>query len=152
MHAALLAPLPEEHLLDGVETVRRYGQSAYGSRKWEVFRELDELRDPEPVPVYIYASHAERPVGARVTWLALYVGHVEAPGGRYPGNLKYRPRSATEHPADIEGHWAVYWHLTELERLDENDWIDIADLRRYRTQKPYGKGFIPEGPIIVGHP
>lgn len=151
-HAALLAPIPEEHLVDGLDTIRRYGKAAYGSRAWQVFRELDDIRGDEPVPVYIYASHAEVRIGSKVTWQALYIGHVEAPGGSYPDSLKFRPESATRHPADLEGHWAVYWHITELERLEEEDWIDIADVRRFSTQKPYGDGFVPEGPIIVGHP
>ncbi len=152
MHAALLAPIPEEHLVHGLETIDRYGKVAYGSRSWEVFRELDQLRSGEPVPVYIYASHAEDNRGPKVTWEALYTGHVEAPGGTYPNDLKYRPASASQHPADLAGHWAIYWHLTGLARLDREDWVDIADIRRYRTQKSFGRGFVPEGPIIVGHP
>lgn len=153
MHAALLAPVPEEHLKDGIKTAKEHGKAAYGSRKYDVFHRLDQLRDGEPVPVYIYASHPEQPVGPKVTWEGLYVGFVPAAGlGRYPDDMKYRPPSATKHPDDVAGHWLIYWHVSKLKRLDEDDWISIADICRYKTQKPYGEGFVPEGPIIVGHP
>jgi hypothetical protein len=152
MDAALLAPVPEVHLLDGLTTVRFYGKAAYGSRSWEVFRDLDQLRGDEPPVAYLYASHVAQNVGPKVTWEALHIGHIEARSGSYPGNLKYRPTSATEHPADLAGHRAVYWHLADLKQLPREDWVDIADIRRYRTQMPFGKGFVPEGPIIVGNP
>lgn len=152
MDAALLAPIPEVHLLDALTTVRFHGRAAFGSRSWEVFRDLDHLRGNDPVVAYLYASHASQNVGPKVTWEALYVEHVDAPNGAYPGSLKYRPESATKHPADVAGHWAVYWHLADLRQLNGPDWLDIADLRRYRTMKPFGQGFVPEGPIIVGHP
>ena len=58
-NVALLAPVPEEHLLDGVNVIHVEGRVAFGSRAWEVFRELDALRKGDPVDVYIYASHAE---------------------------------------------------------------------------------------------
>jgi hypothetical protein len=81
VYAALLAPVPEVHLLDGLKTVRFYGKAAYGSRSWQVFRELDELRGGDPVPAYLYASHASDNVGPKVTWEALYIGHVDARNG-----------------------------------------------------------------------
>lgn len=70
-HAALLAAVPEEHLLDGQKVAETHGMVAFGSRAWEVFRELDRLRNDEPVPVYIYASHAAAHVGNKVTWSAV---------------------------------------------------------------------------------
>lgn len=152
MDAALLAPVPEVHLLDGLTTVRFHGKAAYGSRSWEVFRDLDQLRGDEPVVAYLYASHAAQNVGPKVTWQALYIGHVDAPNGTYPGNLKYRPESATRHPADVGGHWAIYWHLSDLKPLPIEDWAEIGELRRYRTVKRFGRRFVPEGPVIVGRP
>jgi hypothetical protein len=56
---ALLAPVPLEHLVDGVEVCAREGKVAFGSRAWEVFKQLDEIRAEAPVDVYVYASHAQ---------------------------------------------------------------------------------------------
>lgn len=58
-HIALLAPVPLEHLLDGETTARTEGKVAFGSRKWDTFRQLDALREGMPVDVYIYASHPD---------------------------------------------------------------------------------------------
>ena len=151
-HAALLAPVPEEHLVDGVEVATRHGHVAYGSRAWEVFRELDRLREGAPIPVYIYASWASTPVGNKVTWQGLYTGHVESRAGSYPGDVRHRPPSTQQYTEDVSGYWAVFWHVRELRHLPRDEWIDVADIRNFKTQKRYGRSFTPEGPIIVGHP
>lgn len=38
---ALLAPVPLHHLQDGYQVARQQGKVAFGSMKWELFRELD---------------------------------------------------------------------------------------------------------------
>lgn len=55
---ALLAPVPLEFLIEGIAVCDRQGKVAFGSRAWEIFRKLDELRNGQPVDVYIYASHS----------------------------------------------------------------------------------------------
>jgi hypothetical protein len=35
---ALLAPVPLEHLIDGVAVCDQQGKVAFGSRAWEIFR------------------------------------------------------------------------------------------------------------------
>jgi hypothetical protein len=149
-HAALLAPVPEEYLIAGVEIVQRHGKLALGTRAWDVFHRLDELRQGEPVTAYLYASHAEANVGPTVTWTGLYVGYVESRGGAYPGDDGVRPPNTEEE--DASRWWALFWHVTDLQQLTSDEWVRIGDLRKFSSQRRYGSGFIPEGPIIVGHP
>ena len=151
-HAALLAPVPEEHLVAGSAVADMYGKVAFGSRAWEVFRNLDVLRGDHPVTAYLYASHPVEHRGPKVTWEGLYVGHVESRGGAYPGSKRLRPPTTAEYQEDRAGYWAVYWHVSSLQPLDADEWVDIADLRNFKTQRRYGQGFVPEGPIVVGHP
>ena len=56
---AILAPVPEEHLKSGLDVVAAEEFVAYGSRKWEFFREVDSLRGDEHVPVLIYPSYED---------------------------------------------------------------------------------------------
>ena len=67
---ALLAPVPLVHLEDGANICHEKGKVAFGSRSWEVFRELDELRKKQPVPVLIYASISDAGGLPLVTWTA----------------------------------------------------------------------------------
>lgn len=56
---AILAPVPQEHLVSGMPIAQEKGFVAFGSRKWELFRKIDEMRGDKPVPVLIYASHED---------------------------------------------------------------------------------------------
>jgi hypothetical protein len=73
---ALLAPVPLEPLNDGQAVCDLQGKVAFGSRAWEIFRKLDELRDGQPVDVYIYASHAPGRPSFKVSWHGIYLKHV----------------------------------------------------------------------------
>ena len=69
----LLAPVPADLLLDASEFAGER-EVAFGSRAWEVFRELDAIRGGDPVRVWIYASHdPERPLPPTATWTGRYV-------------------------------------------------------------------------------
>jgi hypothetical protein len=80
-HIALLAPVPLEHLLAGQQTAKSEGKVAFGSRAWEVFRELDAHRKGMSVDVYIYASHSDGQRDFEVPWRARYYRIVEKLGG-----------------------------------------------------------------------
>lgn len=142
---ALLAPVPLVHLEDGQPVCRKRGKVAYGSRNWTLFRELDDLRAGMPVETYIYASHTDDHKLV-VSWHALYIGHVEGIGGLHPAGRKFRPPSAMD---DGTGHWAVFWEVTDLKPIPP---ISIADFCSRGAKAPYGKPFVPEGPIIVERP
>ncbi len=53
---AILAPVPLEHLESGQPVAEEKGFVAFGSRGRKFFRDMDERRDGNPVPVLIYAS------------------------------------------------------------------------------------------------
>lgn len=148
---ALLAPVPMVHLEDGEGKCQEMGKVAFGSRAWEVFRELDALRNKEPVPVLIYASMTDIDGPPSVTWRARYLGHVHSKNGAHPDGMKYRPPSTGEHPSDNVGHWAVFWEVDELHRLRADEIILIKSLQGL-SGKYYKPEFVPEGPIIVQNP
>lgn len=146
---ALLAPVPLEHLEDGIDVCRNEGRVAFGSRAWEVFRKLDQLRNGLPVDVYIYASHD--PVVRRfvVSWKGTYIGHVESIEGAHPEGMRFRPPSTGKYPEDNQGYWAVFWELEDLRRLDEDQQIPTGRFWGLEKRKSYGRNFVPEGPILI---
>ena len=151
-HIALLAPVPLEHLLDGAEVTEREGRVAFGSRAWELFRKLDALRSGLAVDVYIYASHTEAPPHFEATWYGRYIGHVDSINGAHPAGMRYRPPSTAKYPTDNQGHWAVFWEVKELRQLPSGKGIRLANLTGFGKSKAYGRGFVPEGPLIIEHP
>ena len=145
---ALLAPVPVS-LLENSEVVdRTEGKVAFGSRAWEVFRKLDDLRGSEVVDAFIYASHDDGSTDLDATWTGRYVRHVESRGGAHPEGRRYRPDSTRVE--DKTGHWAVFWEVVNLRRLDEP--IPVQDFVGYGKQRQYRGNFVPEGPVIVHHP
>lgn len=148
---ALLAPVPVVHLEDGVTVCREMGKVAFGSRAWEVFRELDQVRKGEPVEVLIYASQTNFDGPAIVSWRANYVGHIEGTLGAHPEGMKYRPPSTALHDSDNYGHWAVFWEVEDLRSLEPPDSLTIKELQNL-DGKYYKGSFVPEGPIIVRNP
>lgn len=150
---ALLAPVPLIHLQDGERTCRREGVVAFGSRAWELFQELDALRGGADVPVYIYASHDPDAEVLAVTWAGDYVGRVSAEHGKHP-DPRLRPPSTREEDEvfDLQTSWALFWHVRGLHRLGEEARIPIRKFVGHGKSKPYKKGFVPEGPLIVEPP
>ena len=150
---AILAPVPEIHLVSGVETITKLADEssdetakvAFGSMDFESFRKIDELRGGKAVEVFIYASDpaGDQPLNSKVSWRGLYIGHVPSRNGRYPGKLKFRPPStATDKPT-----WAVFWEVQELKPLTSP--IAIASLKGLGKKSNYTSRFIPEGPLLI---
>jgi len=149
---ALLAPVPLEHITDGAIVCRDYGRIAFGSRAWEVFRKLDDLRGGKPVDVYIYASHSPGPPSFEISWHGRYIGHVESINGAHPEGMRFRPPSTGKYPDDNLGHWAVFWEVEELRELSPEECIRTGEFCGFDKRNKYKRNFIPEGPIIVEHP
>jgi hypothetical protein len=141
-HVALLAPVPLEHLLDGETTAKTKGKVAFGSQKWELFRQLDALRKGMPVDVYIYASHANGQWDYDVSWHARYIQHVESKMGTHPDGMEYRPLSTAKYPSDSQ--WAVFWEVEDLKRLPREQRMVLAELTGFGKKKSYGHAFAPE--------
>lgn len=156
---AMLAPVPEMHLISGLEAIAAQLDSddlpddqlpkvAFGSMDFEVFAEVEKLRSGKAVDVLIYAADAkgDQPLNPEVTWRGVYVGYVGSRRGRYPGKSIFRPKStASDSPT-----WAVFWELQELERLKTP--IPIGKLRAKNKKTNYQARFIPEGPVLIEHP
>jgi hypothetical protein len=139
---ALLAPVPLEHLKSG-GTMK--GRVAFGSRAYEIFLKLEELRGDDDVDVYIYASHAGGLHDAEVSWHARYVGFIRSESGLHP-NPKHRPESTFTDTPDS----AVFWEVEDLEPLEPPIWI--GTLKGLGKKKPYGHQFPPHGPVLIEHP
>jgi hypothetical protein len=156
---ALLAPVPEKHLLSGLESISTQLDSkdlppdhqpkvAFGSMDFEVFGEVEKLRTGQAVEVFIYASQAtgEQPLNPEVTWRGLYVGYVGSRRGRYPGKAICRPlTTASDSPT-----WAVFWEVQALEPLKQP--IPIGKLRGKNKKTDYQARFLPEGPVLIEYP
>jgi hypothetical protein len=128
------------------------GRVAFGSRVFELFRELETLRHHLPVDVYIYPSHAGGPRVFDVAWHGVYVGSVESQNGAHPDGMKYRPPSTAKYPSDNLGVWAVFWHVADLHELAPPDRMTVGQFTGFGKKKPYGRSFPPEGPLLVEHP
>ncbi len=156
---AILAPIPERHLVSGLEAIKaqldasnlapaHLPKVAFGSMEFELFSDLEKLRDGKAIEVFIYASDAkgDQPLNPQVSWHGLYVGYVQSRRGRYPGQSIYRPKStATDSPS-----WAVFWEVQALEQLKQP--ILIGSLRGKNKKTYYPPRFIPAGPVLIEYP
>jgi hypothetical protein len=146
----LLAPVPLEHLQSGLDVLAREPFVALGSRAWQVFRRLDELRAYHPVRVWIYASDNDgQPQPPSATWSGLYVGQVEGRDGAHPAGMRYRPATTALYPGDNQGWWAIFWHVAELRELPPNERVAVARMTGFGKKRPYGHPFQPEGPMLI---
>jgi hypothetical protein len=147
---ALLAPVPEEHLVSALDVVRKHKKVAFGSRAWQVFQQIDELRGNAPINVLIYASDSsvlQSP--PKVSWRAKYIGQKEAKGGAHPDGMTYRPLSTTQYPGDNKGHWVIFWEVCDLVRLSIESEVEIGTLFQFGRAKPCKRFFVPRGPLLI---
>ena len=153
---AILAPVPEHHLISGLEAIAHQFDDdsietqpmvALGSSDFEVFGKADELRKHRLVDVYIYASDADNPtLNPQATWKATYIKQVHSRRGRYPGKAIHRPKTtATDKPT-----WAIFWLIKDLEKLKKP--LPIGKLRGLGKKSNYPPRFLPEGPVLIEHP
>lgn len=153
---AILAPVPEIHLISGQEALAQLSNDpnneivkiAFGSMAFEALRQIDELRKSQSVEVFIYASEstADQPLHTQAWWHGIYIGHVPSRNGRYPGNKKFCPPSTlSDRPK-----WAVYWEVQELQLLEKP--IEIASLKGLNKKSNFSTRFIPEEPLLIEYP
>jgi hypothetical protein len=149
---AILAPVPLEHLQSGAQIAVDTGFVAFGSRKWELFRKIDEMRDGKPVPVLLYPSHEDVPAKLSfiVTWSGWYVGSEEAPKGRHSAGMAHRPPTTGQYEGDNQGHWAVFWHVQRLIELPPAHRLPISSIQTIKGG--WRKDAPPRGPELVATP
>lgn len=151
-HFALLAPVPLEHLQSGQAVSTQEGFVAFGTKKWELFRKLDALREGAPVPALIYPSHEDVPVKENfvVSWFGWYVGHVDGILGQHPGGMKHRPPTTAKYADDNRGHWAAFWHVEALRDLPKDKRVSIGKIGTIKDE--WRKNAPPRGPELVALP
>jgi hypothetical protein len=148
MAVALLAPVPEEHLLSGQQKLGESGKVAFGSKDWELFNKLKELLKGDECDVLIYASDANRPQNPpTATWSARFAGFTVAVNGAHKDGMKYRPASTTKYPLDNQGNWTVFWEVTNLRPMIPG--VKISLLRGFKKPHSYLVNFIPRGPLLI---
>lgn len=148
MSVALLAPVPEEHLLSGQETLRGSGRVAFGSKNWELFNKLGTILKGDECDVLLYASDSARPLNPpTATWSARFTGFSVAVNGAHKHGMKYRPASTAKYPLDNQGSWTVFWEVTNLRPITPG--VKISLLRGFEKPRTYLKDFIPKGPILI---
>jgi hypothetical protein len=119
------------HLQDAVDVCKSEGKVAFGSRAWEVFRQLDVERNGAPVDVYIYASVDPTADRLEASWYARYTGHVEGKNGAHPDGMRFRPPSTAINPSDNKGHWAIFWEVDSLLELEPEKRIPTGQFIGY---------------------
>jgi hypothetical protein len=147
----LLAPVPLEHLEGGLKVCQSKGKIAFGSRAFEVFRELDAHRDTKPVTVFIYASGNLTDERLETSWTGNYVRWLEVSNGAHPDGMTYRPPSTANYPSDNKGHWAGFWEVKDLRKLGPEERIPTGQFVSFKSGKQYKNNFIPEGPLLVAY-
>lgn len=145
----LLAPVPLVHLDPARTKFEEQGKVAFGSRAWEVFQKLDHERAGSPVVAYLYASWDRTTNRLEATWRARYIGHVESRGGAHPDGMRFRPDSTSQSATDNLGHWAIFWEIDQLDKLEGDERIPFTRFCSYGTGKAFKPNFIPEGPLLV---
>jgi hypothetical protein len=149
---ALLAPVPLCHLESAMSIIAETGKVSVGSMAFEVFRELDLRTKEQEIEVYIYASHAEATTLPQATWHGRYVRSVDSKLGRHPDGEETRPPSTRHEDRPGPDAWACFWEVADLLKLPGEDIVPTHEFFGFGKPKPYKKGFIPQGPLIVHIP
>ena len=157
-HFALLAPVPREHLLSGCLIAEATGFVAFGTRKWELLRELNTKRCDDDglitgrVAVLIYASLDSIPAqnSSIVSWFGWYDGSEETSNGAHSQKMKHRPPTTAAYPTDNRGHWAAFWHVRGLRELPLAKRKPVGEIAR--IVGGLRKNAAPHGPELVELP
>lgn len=149
---AIVAPVPLEHLETGKDVAETTGYVAFGSMKWELFRDIDQRRGNGAVPVLIYPSADDSPssLALRIAWRGRYVASSESKGGAHIDGMKHRPSSTEKYVGDNKGHWAVFWHVSDLRRIERAQQLPISALQTVKGG--WRKNAPPRGPELVQLP
>jgi hypothetical protein len=146
---AIIAPVPAMHLESAEEIARTRDYVSFGSNKWELFREVDELRGSEVVPVLLYASHDDRADPSyRVAWKGEYIGHVEQQRDKIHDERNGHRPATTLNPHDNASVWAAYWRVRNLQRLPKGEQVLIGELQGYKSGM-WRKEAAPRGPEMI---
>ncbi|MBW4576285.1 MAG: hypothetical protein KME08_13490 [Aphanothece sp. CMT-3BRIN-NPC111] len=144
---AILAPVPEEHLKSGKIICDREGKVAFGFSDKGFFDKVDSERQGAEVEVLIYASQTKQPIGLKVSWRAVYIGCVNALGGKHPEGDRFRPETTRS-----DSNWNAFCEVRDLRPLPNP--IEISTLRGYgkKPVETYSAKFVPRQPVCIKYP
>jgi hypothetical protein len=151
---ALLAPVPLEHLQSGAVIAQNNGYVAFGSMKFEFFRELKNHMhhmQKSPVRAMLYASHEGDSTSPpfQVAWSGWFIGSEEIKGGKSASEWGSRPPSCKNYPKDNAKHWAVFWHIRKLEKLPTDQHFPIYKTQGYNNEVSSKKDSPPRYPQLI---
>ena len=85
----------------------------------------------------------ERPIGeSLVRWRGTYARYVAWEAMRAEDE-RHRPKSTRG-----EGKWAIYWEVTGLNRLTDEEAFPVSDLLT-EDGKHISPAFVPHGPLAI---
>lgn len=128
------------------------GFVAFGTRKWELLRQLNNMQGDGRVAVLIYPSHEE--VEAKdsfiVSWFGWYAGSEETSTGAHSKRMTHRPSTTGDYAQDNHGHWAAFWHVSNLRELPPAKCLSIGKIAGFAGG--WRKDAPPRGPELVTLP
>ena len=151
MGIGILTPVPVVHLKSALDTCAAVGRVAFGSNAWKLLQQADE-KYGEGIPVLMYPTHHHGDPDrlsdpGYVNFRGVFHGITMAHGGKHP-DPTIRPRTTIEE-ATHDTAWAMFWEVSDLVHLTKEDRIAITDLTAEGGHKPFVKGFVPLGPMLV---
>jgi hypothetical protein len=151
-NSSILAPVPLEHLQAGRAIANATGFVAFGSRKWKLFRKVDELRGSARVPVLIYPWHEDvaSKLSFVVSWLGWQVGCEESGNGKYPEGMTHRPPTTVQYTSVNQSHWEVLWHVCNPHELPAAQRLPISAIQTVKGV--WRKTAPPRGLELVATP
>ena len=120
---------------------------AFGTMKWELFRQIDELREGSRVAALIYPSHDEN-LPAKdsfiVTWFGWYTHFRDSKDAMNSDAMLRPPTTKTD------GRWAIFWHVAGLRELPNSKQLPIKKIQGFKGG--WRKNAPPRGPELVTLP
>ena len=143
----MLTPVPEQHLISGIDMSSQQGFVTFGSDAAMPWSELALHVDVDhPSDILIYASESVIKGEPCATYIARFVSYQGARGGKAPADIaKYRPVST-----EADGAWQAFYVVSDLRKLEKP--IPVSKLRGKDRKSNFAKNFIPIGPTLIDQP
>jgi hypothetical protein len=152
MDFAILAPVPFRHLDSGKEVSSAEGFVCFGSNDFEFFREVDELRATDPVPVLFYQSHdPDGKARFETLWFGWYEGRVEDTAEKRRLEAAHRPPTTMPNPDDNASGWGTFYKVRGLRPLEPHERLPFYKLTLFKSGRKK-MASPPRGPLLIDRP
>lgn len=144
----MLTPVPEQHLVSGLEMSAREGFVTYGSDAALPWSELaHHVDDNNLAEILIYASESAIRGEPCATYTARFVSYngAKSNGKAPPAIGKFRPSTTAADDA-----WQAFYVVSHLRMLDKP--VPISSLRGKGQKTNFAQNFIPIGPTLIDQP